>query len=169
MSAAGTRHADAMGHSKAAGISLGWTAAAALALAGCGNVVVDGSPGTGGLPGTPGSTGGDTLTITTSTDTLTMSSSTTTPTTAPTSSTGSVGSSGTGSGGTCVMGCDDAITTGTMPCYGIGFAYYGALVASACTCMECTTNLCAFQIPTASCLACVQANFPTDLQNCIEH
>jgi hypothetical protein len=143
--------------------SAAWATAAALALTGCGNVIVDGDTGTDGTgaSGTGASgTGGGTS----------SSGSTTVVTTTTTATTGSGSTSGSTSGG-CGTGCDGALTTGTRPCDGPGFAYYGALLGASCGSMSlcgfpCNGNLCGFEIPTASCLSCVEANYPAFLAQC---
>jgi hypothetical protein len=152
---------------RAARTSVGWTVAGALALAACGNVVVEGSPTTTGeTPGT-GSTGGSTPTAGTWT-----TSTSTTPTGSTPTPTGSTPE--TAPGGPCSEGCQIAITTGTTPCDGLGFAYYAALVATACgnfsmCAVECNTSLCEFKNPSAICMACLQTSYPDDLQNCAAH
>lgn len=81
---------------------------AALALAACGgNVVVDGSPGTGGTGGTGGATA-------TSSTTSTSSSTTSTSSSSSTSSTSST--SGTSSSSGSVTGCPDPFPGVEAPC-----------------------------------------------------
>ena len=162
MSGRPTRHTESMGreHAGATRIWVGG-AAAALALAACGNVVVDDSAsGTGPTTTTQGGPGGSATTSTTSTPVTTMTSTpVTTTTSSPVTETGT----------SCVAGCNDAITSGTMPCYGLGFALYGLLVADASTCADCTDNLVVFLAASPSCLSCLEASFPIDVQNCVAH
>jgi hypothetical protein len=146
--------------------SAGWATAAALVLAGCGNVIVDGDTGTGDTTG-PIGTGGAGGTTSGST------SSTVVTTTTTSASTGSGSTSGTIGGG-CGGGCNDAVTIGSHPCDGPGFAYYGALLGASCGSMSmcgfpCNGNLCNFGIPTTSCLSCVEANYPGFLQQCMSN
>jgi hypothetical protein len=142
--------------------SVRWTTAAALALTGCGNVIVDDATGASGTTG-PGGVGG-------AGGTTSSSTSSTLVTTTTSATTGSGSTSGTTSGG-CGAGCDDALVTGARPCDGPGFAYYGALLGASCGSASmcgfpCNGNLCNFEIPTSSCLSCVEANYPAVLQQC---
>lgn len=143
----------------------GWMGPLVLFGAACGgNVVVDGlASGTGGTPSST-STGG----AISSTTSITASSTTSTSGTTITST-----GTGTSSGAPCLTSCSDGLTTGIMPCDGLAFTTYTALVACACkstSCgAECKPDLCSFQPVSGSCLACMSEQCMPELADCKAH
>lgn len=143
----------------------GWMGPLALFGAACGgNVVVDGlGSGTGGAPS--------------STSTGAATSSTTSFTASSTSSTGgtTMTSTGTGnsSGAPCLTTCGAGLMTGIMPCDGLAFTSYTALVACACKSPgcgpECKPDLCSFQPVSPSCLSCMADMCMPELADCKAH
>jgi hypothetical protein len=145
-----------------------WVLAVAAVAAACGgNVVVDGSA-VGGAP--PTTTAGSTGGVTTTSSTTTVG---TTSTTSSTSSTGIPGGSGS-SGVPCVTSCPDGLATGILPCDGLPFITYTALVACACgnvglCATPCEEDLCKFHTVSAACMACLPGGCPNELMECNAH
>jgi hypothetical protein len=140
-----------------------WVLAAAVGISACGgNVVVDGAAA-GGAPPTTGSTGGIATSGTTVTSTTTTSSSST-----------STGISGGSSGVPCVDTCPTGLATGILPCDGLPFDTYTALVDCACGATgmcanECDGNLCKFHAVSAACMACLPGGCAVEFQACSAH
>src|SRR5262249_40308744 len=138
-----------------------WVLAAVAGAAACGgNVVVD-SLSAGGSA-TTGSAGG----VTTISGSTTSASSTT-------STTGIASSSGS-SGIPCVDSCPTGLSAGIVPCDGLPFKTYTALVMCACGSMgmcanDCDSNLCKFHTISAGCAACLPSGCPQELQECNAH
>ncbi len=125
------------------------------------HVVVDGAPTeTGASTGTTRSTTSSTATSTTTTTTSTRTrGSTVVQLRAPAASASRAASPG--------------IMTGTVPCDGLAFSSYGALVACACGSAEadacknpCGQNLCKFHPPADSCSSCLVGDCADEFAAC---
>lgn len=90
-------------------------------------------------------------------------------------STGSDTTTTSSSSGTpCVTSCLAGVMSGILPCDGLAFSSYGALVACSCgmgtemaECkLSCGDNICKFTAPSADCSMCIQSSCGDELAAC---